>query len=258
MLGIPETAFSELHWYERLNLRIRAALDVRRGRFQSNEYQSLADPEQTRTAASSPFTIMEVRRFAGKRDRYLGKKRHLYWNFSKRMYRRYRYSRFITMLRDLDDRIATLSTDINIDIMRTDDMLDMLQRQRDLHDERNEPHMAQLCVNKADKLRSEYYARNISKYQGVQSLLNEKISRLETAHAYLTAIRRQFYLRLAYYYYRASNRDLSLNHADLSEEQLGMMGDLGVMDQFQNELKDAYANRDKIEKDISVLSSWRT
>lgn len=257
MVGISETDFGELRWFERLGLRLRAFWDVRRGRFSVETFQNRMKQDEEKKAVTSPYAIMEVRRYSGKREQYLGKKRHLYWSIRKNLRRCLRWKRFHTMLRELDEKIGMLETDINIDIMRTDDQLDMLERQRDDCDERRELHMSQLYINRADKIRGEFYDRNVGKYQCLKSLIYEKLSKLETAQAHLQAVRRRVMVRLAYYYYRASNRDSSLNHAEMSEDHLHMMGDLDIMGQYQEMIKALAKKLENIDKEISVLSAWR-
>lgn len=257
MLGIPEEAFSELHWYELVKLWFRAHQDVRKKRFGQGVFQSPDGTEQVEVV-TSPFVAMEVRRYCGKRDQYLGGRLHLFCNINSSLKMRPRMARFSKMLRAYDEKISWLETDINIDIMRTDDMLDRLQRQRDIHESRDEPHMVQLCINKADKLRGEYYDRNIAKYQSLQCLLNRKIGKLETAQKHLETVRRRILVRLAYYYYRASNKDRSLAHFDMSEAQLAAISDLRVMEQYQRTMLAAVRKLEQIEKDIALLSSWRS
>lgn len=259
MFGIEEVTFHELHLLEQLHLSLRASKDVRRRRFQRETLRRMeAGKEVSLSFVSSPFTVYEVQRYNGKRDRYLGKKLHVYRVQNEHLRMKFSVTRFRSMLHSYDEIIGRLEMDINIEIMRLNDKLENLQREKDRFDRADQLHMSQLCINRAEKFRSDYYERNVKKYQALKQMLNKKLSKYEVAEAYLTAVRRRSLIRLAYYFFRASNKDTTLRHYDMSEEQLSLVSDLHVMEEYHQEMETTAKKIQKIDADLAELSSWRT
>lgn len=258
MFGIEEVTFHELHLLEQLQLSLRAKRDVRGQRFQKQILKPIGTGKDVSLSfMSSPFTVYEVQRYNSKRERYLGRKKHIFRVRNKRLGMRLSVAVFRNMLRSYEQIIGRLETQINIEIMRMDDNLENLLREKDRFDKQGQLHMSQLCINRAEKLRNEYYARNVEKYLCLKEMLNKKLSKYEAAETHLKDIRRRTLIRLAYYYFRASNLDPSLRHYDMSQEQLALVSDLNMMEEYHEEMEATARKIGKIDTEIAELNSWR-
>lgn len=253
MLGRKKVDCSRLTMMETLLLWRKARKDVRKKRFQPNEIPMTGQGEEPRHIATTPFVLSELKGFVATQRDYLGTRLHKFWVLDELGNKCDREATFPKMLRDLDEVARVLTTDINISIRHTQDQLDELHRRRQGHAGRREEHLVQMCINQADAVRERYYSTNISKYQGLNKILNEKVSIIEGAQKYLESRLGKVMLRLNYYYRVASERNPALEHMAFSEEAMHQMVDLAIMPEYDAVLTNTLQQIEAIDKDLEVL-----
>lgn len=259
MTGFMEVMQLELGAVEKLYLGWRASRDVRTGRFQKEEItRTVAGSTENLSFVSSPFSVYEPQRYRNKRQKYLSRKKRRYRIMNRDHKLRWIWADFQTMRNSYHQSISDLQTDIAMENLRATDRLENLEREKAQFDKLKQPHMSQLCINKAEKLRSSYYDRNAAKYRGLKLMIEKLQEGYDIAEGYLMNIRTRTLTRMAYYYYRASNKDNSLGHYDMTEEKLELVTGLPLLEEYEKEREKLAEMLDKINADLAELNSWHS
>ena len=257
MTGFAEVLRRELGALEKLHLHWRASRDVRAGRFKKeNIKRTVAGITESLPYVSSPFTVYEPQRYRAKRQKYLSRKKRGYQILDRNQKLRWIWADFQTMRSNYHQRISDLQTDITMENLQATDRLESLEREKEQFDKLDQLHMSQLCINKAEKLRSNYYAKNAAKYRGLKLMIERLQEGYDHAEGYLLGIRTRTLTRMGYYYYRASNKDNSLGHYDMTEERLALVTDLPLLEEYQQERQLLAEMLEKIDADLAELNSW--
>lgn len=258
MAGLANVIYWMWTPVDNLYLRWRASGDVRNGRFRKDVLRHTVDGrEAVESVISSPFSVREAQRYQSRRQKFLSEKKFFFRIVSKKLVMRISRATFAEVCSSYREIIGNLEIDINMENMRASDKLENLAREKEIFDRNGQSHMSQLCINKAEKVRSDYYDRNGAKYQSLNQMITLLMKQYEVREAELLQIRARVLNRLSYYYFCASNKDNTLGHYDMTPEKLELLMDLRVMEEYR-EIREVLARKlEKIASDIAELNSWR-
>lgn len=206
----------KLRWYEGVYISIRAYYDLKKGRIKILTKELMAQKlpqgdlrtqlDELDTGSShyvcinSPFVERELANYDSVRNRFLGRRKNLYWFKGPFRIKIYTICSFTKMLGILDEQINSYETHLNLLTMRYgEDILEMNKRHDD-HLRRNEPHMVQFYVNQVNALRKKFYREASPYYMSLVQLLTQKVNKLQQADDILTEIRSRYFLRVRTYH----------------------------------------------------------
>ena len=205
----------------------------------------------------SPFIYMELSKYEDLREYTLGMRKILSWKLDDRDRRRLHIATFAEAMSGLDSQINRSFEEIRLLALTYEDQTrDYLHRQKE-HSKRNEPHMAQLCVNQVYRLRTEYYEHTRQKYHAAISLLGEKLKLLNMVEARLLAIRGHCFHRIRYYYQCAVGYSDWLPSDYLQDSYFEKIANMSTLANFEQVREDTAQRLDALEREVAALTQQK-
>jgi hypothetical protein len=207
---------------------------------------------------SSPFIIEELRRYNAKRDYLMASRPTFYWRPISEHTNLPWISSFPDMIGITNETINEYASDINmLNISYSDEISSWENKMQD-YQKAKQPHMVQLCINKAYEQKSCFYTQTQHKYNKIVYLLTQQLHKYDKADKVMRKIRSRHFSRITYYYKSAlrlaAKDNLSLPIDGVDDESLSKIGNTDTLENYAdiiNNLKDRLA---KYKREQDYLS----
>lgn len=187
----------------------------------------------------SPYISLQMRKFCTERDFYLGKSLQRFWTKNQNFRRQYHIHSFPRMIGSIDLQIDNYSGRIKTLTEYYGEQIAEQHNRQDEHEANGEEqHLVQLCINRAQKIRNQFYVETRDMYNSITELLSQKIDRLHAAEKALRFARSWCFLQIEYYCFCVFEFDGSIEPDWLHKEQtLQMVGDFDLLGSYQEVLE---------------------
>lgn len=247
---------SRLHLFDTIMLSFRAYFDLKRGRVQieskdlvisknrrgdqiSGAAEESAAAVSHYTCINSPLVIRELSNYENYREHYLSKRKNLYWMRAFVVLPIPRVSSFTHMLNNLDYQINRFESLLNTLTVQYGELIAEQNRFKNGYELNGESHMVQLCINRANKLRMEYYKKSVHIYQALIAQLTVKAGRIKKAEDDLVCARTWHFHKIRVYHEKVciyspySNTQFDSDY--ISDERLSMKFNAETADRYKED-----------------------
>lgn len=252
---------------ERLYLSFRAYWDVKTNGFQllkmtvhrSPNGVGDARPSNTKESVEeqtiSPFINIELSKFEAFRD-YLLTGKHYWIKLSiKGKIPYFKFLSFRRALEGINSIINNYSTYLELTSLEYENEMKVWMTRREGYIRGGEPHMVQMCANHILELQRDYYSETKPYYASIVKLLNQKIELLNVVESRVMNARSKQFLRIRYYYSKASRYYNDLDPTYINDAKLRMISNTEILGEYENIRREASEKLEKYKKDIEVFSN---
>lgn len=208
---------SYLFFFERMYLKAMAHRDVRKNVFTAMQLGTSVPPASkadarpnsaptdttmvsSATVIQSPFIIQELRTFDAKREAYMGTRPTLRWFSTRNQLPFPCFGTFAHQIGRSDEIINASAARINMETINHSEKISTWSKRRESYHAQSNPHMEQLCINKAEALRDSFYFATKNDYLLIVETLTKQLRMYDVADKKLRGIRSRHFQRIAYYY----------------------------------------------------------
>ena len=257
----------ELSWLEMILIGLRANRDVKRRAVERVVFMERgsalrkavpdgADPNALNSSLYSPFVGGELSRFNAERDRRLGTKRVHIWLYGRNKWKRHRWVSFSKGLPQIDKQVNGYKLKINLLADRYSAELAELDRRRKHYEQTGELHMVQMCVNRAQVLRSAYAGETNDYYIGIMELLGQKLILLGAMDGSLRARRARRYRRIRYYLERVCTLRPALGPENMPDQVLDKFANTATLGDFEAVREETLRQQTHYNDEFNQVRNW--
>lgn len=258
---------NDLGLLEMLLINLRAGRDVKRqtiervvlmerGSALRKAVPDGADPNALNSSLYSPFVGGELSRFNAERDRRLGRKRVHIWLYDRNHWKRHRWVNFSKGLSQIDNQINSYKLKINQMADRYSADLAELDRRRKHYEQTGELHMVQMCVNRAQNLRSGYAGETDDYYMGVMELLGQKLILLSDMEGWIREKRAKRYRRIRYYLERVCSVRPSLGPENMPDQVLERYANTTILGDYEAVRDETLRQQTHYNDEFNQVRNW--
>ena len=215
-----------------------------------------SDPNALNSSLYSPFVGGELSRFNAERDRRLGRRTVHIWLYSRNHRKRRRWTSFSNGLAQIDDQVNGYKLKINLMADRYSADLAELDRRRKHYEQTGELHMVQMCVNRAQALRSSYAEQTNDYYIGIMELLGQKLILLSDMEGRIRAKRAKRYRRIRYYVERVCTLRPALGPENMPDQVLDKYGNTTILGDYEAVRKDTLTQQTHYNDEFNQVRNW--
>ena len=258
---------NDLGLLEMLLIDLRASRDVKRQTVERVVFMERggplrkavpdgADPNALNSSLYSPFVGGELSRFNAERDRKLGRKRVHIWLYDRNRWKRHRWVPFSKGMPQIDNQVNSYKLKINQLADRYSADLAELDRRRKHYEQTGELHMVQMCVNRAQALRSAYAGETDDYYMGIMELLGQKLILLSDMEGRLRVRRAKRYRRIRYYVGRVCSVRPSLGPESMSDQVLEKYADTAILGDYEVVRDETLRQQTHYSDEFNQVRNW--
>lgn len=266
---------SRLRLFDMIELSFRAYFDLKRDRVAiENKDVVIRNPKRGDrikgapeepaaavghyTCINSPLVMRELSNYENYREHYLSRRKNLYWIRAFVVLPVLRVSSFTNMLNNLDYQINDFESMLNTLTVRYGEMIAEQNRFKDGYERNGESHMVQLCINRANKLRMEYYKKSVHIYRALIAQLTVKAGRLKKAEDDLVCARTWHFHKIRVYHEKVwiyspySNTRFDSDY--MSDEKLSMKCNAETADRYKTDWMQTKDMLEKYSKELERIT----
>lgn len=266
---------SRLRLFETIVLSFRAYFDLKRGRVEienrdivsrktkhGDQIKGAAEEPVTAvshyTCINSPLVIRELSNYENYREHYLSKRKNIYWMRAFVVLPIPCVSSFTHMLNNLDYQINSFESMLNMLTVQYGELIAEQNRFMNGYELSGESHMVQLCINRANKLRMEYYKKSVHVYRALIAQLTVKAGRLKKAEDDLVCARTWHFHKIRVYHEKVciyspySNTQFDFDY--MSDERLSMKCNAETAERYKGDWIQAKDMLEKYSKELERIT----
>lgn len=215
-----------------------------------------ADPNALNSSLYSPFVTDELSRFNKERDRRLERKRVHIWLYTKHHWKRHHWTRLQKGLMQIESQVVGYKLKINLLADQYSADLAELDRRRKHYEQTNELHMVQMCVNRAQVLRSAYAAETNDLYVGIVELLGQKLILLSDMDGRIRDKRARRYRRIRYYMGQVCTLRPALGPENMPDEVLDKYANTTILGDYETVRDEALSQQTHYNDEFNQVRNW--